>query len=86
MSTRHLGSTPAQVVVPVGNVLRVPDSFKTFEAAGFMEATLTAYLNIFQIGGAEKGKSVLIHGGGSGVGRCQTPTHCLTCACPPVAK
>lgn len=60
-----------QVVVHAGSLIRVPDSFKMFEAAGFMEATLTAYLNIFQIGGAEKGKSVLIHGGGSGVGRCK---------------
>ena len=31
-----------------------------------METTLTAFLNIFQIGGASPGGSVLIHGGGSG--------------------
>ena len=53
-----------------GSLLKVPDSWTMIEAAGFMEVTLTAYLNIIQIGGAEKGKSVLIHGGGSGVGRC----------------
>lgn len=57
-----------QVVVDEGAILSVPSSWSTYEAAGFMEATLTAYLNIFQIGGAAKGKSVLIHGGGSGVG------------------
>lgn len=59
-----------QAVVDAGTVMRVPEGFTTLEAAAFMEATLTAYLNIFQLGGAEKGKSVLIHGGGSGVGRC----------------
>lgn len=51
-----------------GSVLAVPSSWSMHEAAGFMEATLTAYLNVFQIGKAAKGKSVLIHGGGSGVG------------------
>jgi NADPH:quinone reductase-like Zn-dependent oxidoreductase len=56
-------------VVDAGSVIRVPDSLKMVEAAGFMEVTLTAYLNIFWIGGAVKGSSVLIHGGGSGVGR-----------------
>lgn len=58
-----------QVVVDAGAVMRAPDSFSTHEAAAFMEATITAYLNIFTIGGAKKGSSVLIHGGGSGVGR-----------------
>lgn len=60
----------SQVVVDAGSIMKVPESWKMVEAAGFMEVTLTAYLNIFQIGGAIKGKSVLIHGGGSGVGRC----------------
>jgi len=54
--------------VDAGAVLPVPSNWSMHEAAGFMEAALTAYLNIFQIGGAAKGKSVLIHGGGSGVG------------------
>lgn len=60
---------PKQVVVDAGSVMRVPDSFTTHEAAGFMEATITAFLNIFHVGGAKKGSSVLVHGGGSGVGR-----------------
>ena len=51
-----------------GSVLPVPSNWSTYEAAGFMETTLTAFLNIFQIGGAVKGKSVLVHGGGSGIG------------------
>ena len=57
-----------QVVVDAGSVLPVPSNWSTHEAASFMETTLTAYLTIFQIGGAAKGKSVLVHGGGSGIG------------------
>ena len=49
--------------------MRVPDSFTMHEAATFMEATITAYLNIFHVGGAKTGSNVLVHGGGSGVGR-----------------
>ena len=60
-----------QVVVDAGCVVPVPSNWSTYEAAGFMETTLTAYLNIFQIGGAARGKSVLIHGGGSGIGTCE---------------
>lgn len=57
-----------QVVVDAGCVMAVPDRWTDVEAAGFMETTLTAFLNVFQIGGAKPGDSVLIHGGGSGVG------------------
>ena len=55
-----------QAVAEEGHVLSVPSSFSIQEAAGFMETTLTAFLNVFQIGGASPGGSVLIHGGGSG--------------------
>ena len=73
---------PGQVVVDAGAVMRAPDSFSTHEAAAFMEATITAYLNIFHIGGAKKGSSVLIHGVGSGVGRrecCPDQASCFLC-------
>lgn len=62
------GMPSEQVVVDAGSVLPVPSNWSMYEAAGFMETTLTAYLNIFQLGGAAKGKSVLVHGGGSGIG------------------
>lgn len=68
-------------MVDAGSVMKVPESWKMMEAAGFMEATLTAYLNIFYIGGAAKGMSVLIHGGGSGVGRLDAQ---LIASCMPV--
>lgn len=55
-----------QAVAEEAHVLSAPSAFSVPEAAGFMETTLTAFLNIFQIGGARSGDSVLIHGGGSG--------------------
>ena len=57
-----------QVCVDAGSVLHAPEALSDHEAGGLMEATLTAYLNIFEIGGAKSGQMVLIHGGGSGVG------------------
>lgn len=51
-----------------GSVLHVPECLSDHEAGGLMETTLTAYLNIFNVGGAKSGQMVLIHGGGSGVG------------------
>ncbi len=57
---------PRQVCVDAGSALHAPDSLSDHEAAGLMEATLTAYLNIFEVGHAQPGQLVLIHGGGSG--------------------
>lgn len=55
--------------------LLIPDNWSDAEAAGFVETTLTAYLNIFEFGGLNgvqagttKQGAVLLHGGGSGVG------------------
>ena len=61
-----------------GSVLHAPESLSDHEAGGLMEATLTAYLNIFEIGGAKSGQMVLIHGGGSGVGTQVLPTSALS--------
>ena len=65
---------PPQVCVDAGSVLHAPEALSDHEAGGLMEATLTAYLNIFEIGGARSGQMVLIHGGGSGVGTQVLPT------------
>lgn len=62
------GGYAEEVVVDAGSVVAVPQQFSDEQAGGFMETFLTAYLNIFQIGGVDDGGSVLVHGGGSGVG------------------
>ncbi|KAK9842461.1 hypothetical protein WJX81_001270 [Elliptochloris bilobata] len=62
------GGYAEEVCVDAGWVLPAPESMSDEEAGGLMEATLTAYLNIFEVAGAQAGQLVLIHGGGSGVG------------------
>jgi putative PIG3 family NAD(P)H quinone oxidoreductase len=54
--------------VPVGMAMRVPEFFTWEQAAAIPEVFLTAYLNLFMLGGLQAGESVLIHAGASGVG------------------
>lgn len=56
------------VAVPVGCVMPVPDPLADAEAGGLPEAFLTAFLNLFQLGGLETGQTALVHGGSGGVG------------------
>ena len=62
------GGYAAQVVVDAGSALRVPERLSLEEAAAVPETFLTAFLNLFQLGGLARGGSALVHGGGSGVG------------------
>lgn len=50
-----------------GHVMPIPDSMSYEEAACVCETYITAYLNIFMIGGLKDGDTALIHGGGGGV-------------------
>src|SRR5512143_276010 len=54
--------------VPAGMAMRIPDNLSFEEAAAVPEAFLTAYLNLFDLGGLASGGTVLIHAGASGVG------------------
>lgn len=62
------GGYAEQVVAHAGSVLPVPAALSDEEAGGFMETFLTAFLNLFLIGETPADATVLIHGGGSGVG------------------
>lgn len=56
------------VAVPAGCVVPVPDPLADAEAGGLPEVFLTAFLNLFQLGGLQTGHTALVHGGSGGVG------------------
>ncbi|MGA7104110.1 MAG: NAD(P)H-quinone oxidoreductase [Candidatus Deferrimicrobiaceae bacterium] len=63
------GGGYAQIAaVPCGMAMRIPDNLSYEEAATIPEAFLTAYHNLFSLGGLTPGMTVLVHAGGSGVG------------------
>ena len=62
------GGYAEEVVVNAGSVMRLPDGLSFEEGAGLSETLLTVFSNVFQLGGLKPGGSVLVHGGGSGIG------------------
>lgn len=60
-------------ILPEGQVLLVPDGIDDVSAAGLPETFFTVWANLFMMAGLEKGKSVLIHGGTSGIGTTAIP-------------
>ncbi len=66
------GGYAEEVVVDAGSAMHVPDVLSDEEAAALPEVFLTAFLNLFLLGKLREGESVLIHGGGSGVGTAGT--------------
>ncbi|MCQ6561103.1 NAD(P)H-quinone oxidoreductase [Paenibacillus mendelii] len=62
------GGYAERAVIPAGMAIRIPDSFSFEEAAAIPEVFLTAYMNLFLLGGLTHGQTVLIHAGASGVG------------------
>lgn len=50
-----------------GHLIAIPETLSFEEAACVCETYITAFLNIFLIGGFEDGDSALLHGGGGGV-------------------
>jgi putative PIG3 family NAD(P)H quinone oxidoreductase len=64
-----LGGGYAELVtVPAAMAIRIPANLSFEQAAAIPEAFLTAYLNLFMLGGLEAGGYALIHAGASGVG------------------
>ncbi len=62
------GGYAQMAVVHHGSAMHVPAILSNAEAAALPEVYLTAFLNLFMLAGVKQGDSVLIHGGGSGVG------------------
>jgi putative PIG3 family NAD(P)H quinone oxidoreductase len=62
------GGYAERVAVHEGSVLPVPDSMSFDEAAAIPETHLTAFLNLFLLGGIDAGDRALVHGGSGGVG------------------
>ncbi len=54
--------------VPADQAMPVPRAFSDPQAAAIPEAFLTAWLNLFTLGGLQSGEHVLIHAAASGVG------------------
>lgn len=55
-------------VVPATQVLLIPDGVDMVQAAAIPETFFTVWANLFELGQANKGDTVLIHGGTSGIG------------------
>ncbi len=66
------GGYAEEVVVYAGSAMHVPDALSDEEAAAIPEVFLTAFLNLFLLARLREGETVLIHGGGSGVGTAAT--------------
>lgn len=66
------GGYAEEVVVDAGSAMHVPDALSDEEAAAIPEVFLTAFSNIFLFARAKSGESILIHGGGSGIGTAAT--------------
>jgi putative PIG3 family NAD(P)H quinone oxidoreductase len=62
------GGYAEEVVVSAGSAMRVPERLSFEEAAAIPEVFLTVFLNLFQLAALPPGGSVLVHGGGSGIG------------------
>jgi len=61
------GGYAEYAVAYADHLMRIPESLSFEEAACICEAYITAYLNVFMLGGLEDDDGVLLHGGGGGV-------------------
>jgi putative PIG3 family NAD(P)H quinone oxidoreductase len=62
------GGYAEKVAVPEGQLLPVPKSTTLIEAAALPETVCTVYSNVFLGARLAQGETLLIHGGGSGIG------------------
>jgi putative PIG3 family NAD(P)H quinone oxidoreductase len=62
------GGYAEQVAVPVGQLLPVPRGLSLQEAAALPEVACTVWSNVVDIARLRKGETLLVHGGGGGIG------------------
>lgn len=62
------GGYAERCVAPVGQCLPVPAGWSMAEAASLPETFFTVWSNVFERAALQPGESLLVHGGGSGIG------------------
>jgi putative NAD(P)H quinone oxidoreductase, PIG3 family len=62
------GGYAQRVAVPAGQVLPVPEGVDLVDAAALPEVACTVWSNVFEAGRLQPGETLLVHGGGSGIG------------------
>jgi tumor protein p53-inducible protein 3 len=62
------GGYAEKAVAHYGSAMHVPNALGDEDAAALPEVYLTAHVNLFMLAGVKANDSVLVHGGGSGVG------------------
>ncbi|MBY8873719.1 NAD(P)H-quinone oxidoreductase [Micromonospora sp. PLK6-60] len=62
------GGYAERVAVPAGQLLPVPAGVDLVDAAALPEAACTVWSNVVRLAGLGRGETLLVHGGGSGIG------------------
>ncbi|MFF5175586.1 NAD(P)H-quinone oxidoreductase [Micromonospora sp. NPDC000089] len=62
------GGYAERVVVPAGQLLPVPAGVDLVDAAALPEVACTVWSNVVRLGRLAEGETLLVHGGGSGIG------------------
>ena len=62
------GGYAERVAVPAGQLLPIPQGLSLQEAAALPEVACTVWSNVVDIAGLRKGETLLVHGGGGGIG------------------
>ncbi len=62
------GGYAERVAVPVGQLLPVPDGVDLVDAAALPEVASTVWSNVVELARLAAGETLLVHGGGSGIG------------------
>ncbi|GGL99984.1 NAD(P)H-quinone oxidoreductase [Micromonospora yangpuensis] len=62
------GGYAERVAVPAGQLLPVPAGVDLVDAAALPEVACTVWSNVVQLAGLTRGETLLVHGGGSGIG------------------